>query len=77
MPSLVFGMIADRREPVLKKSRVAAAVVPIPPKLMKIVQDVAGANVSGNVTEVVAVIQSKAVRSLDSYLNCVCMRIQS
>jgi hypothetical protein len=63
----------DSNAPLAKKSKVA--VVPIPPKLMKIVQDVAGNDVSGNVTAAVAVIESKALRALDSYLNCVCIRL--
>jgi len=63
-------------EPVLKKSKVSASMVHVPPQLMKIVQEAAGAHVSGNVTAAVAVVQTKALRSLDSYLNCVCMRMR-
>jgi hypothetical protein len=70
-------------ETVLKKRKLAVAVVPVPPQLMKIVQEVAGScssdlmHVSGNVTSAVEVIESKALRALDSYLNCVCIRMQN
>lgn len=50
--------------------------VPIPPKLMQIVQGAGGDHVSGDVTAAVAVIQNKALRALDSYLNCVCIRMR-
>jgi hypothetical protein len=70
-------------EPKSKKSKVSASVVSVPPKLMKIVQEAAGGcdkdleHVSGDVTAAIVVIQSKALRCLDSYLNCVCMRMRN
>ena len=60
-----------------KRSKVSPSVVSVPPKLMKIVQEAVEDNVSGDVTATVAVIQSKALRALDSYLNCVCIQMQN
>jgi hypothetical protein len=69
MPTILH--MGDHNEPPLKRTKVA-----IPPKLMQIVQEAATDHVSGDVTAAVVVIQGKALRSLDSYLNCVCIRMR-
>jgi hypothetical protein len=58
-------------EPLLKKSKSSA--VNVPPQLMKIVHDAADSD--ENVTTSLVAIQSKALRALDSYIHCVCMRV--
>ena len=68
--------MADINAPLSKKSKVSKKGVHVPPQLMKIVQEVAGDGVSGDVTAAVTAVQCKALRALDSYLNCVCIRMR-
>jgi hypothetical protein len=49
--------------------------VNVPPQLMQIVKNVSAREGDVNVTDAVVVIQSKAVRELNSYIQCVCMRM--
>jgi hypothetical protein len=71
--AMIIGMICwdGNRDDMLPKNK----GLKVSPGLMKIIQDTHGESAKLDVSEAVTVIHTKSRRALDSYLHCVCLRM--
>jgi hypothetical protein len=59
----------------MKKSAAKRSAVHVPPKLMALIKDEITDYEVQDVSQAVVLIQGKATKALDSYLRCICLRV--